>query len=100
MQRIPIVENVFCHTHKQFHLSHVTVSNPDSSDSSEAYFFRVEFFNQISDSEPPAFKSLPEDLCCSGFLRPEKIHRSQPGLNPRTLDPEASTLPRDHRGHI
>ena len=34
MQRIPIVENVFCHTHKQFHLSHVTVADPDSSDSS------------------------------------------------------------------
>ena len=34
MQRIPVVENVFCHTHKQFHLSHVTVADPDSSDSS------------------------------------------------------------------
>ena len=35
MQRTPIVENVFCHTHKQFHRmlqSHVTVVNPDSSD--------------------------------------------------------------------
>ena len=41
--------------------------------------------------------SLPEDLC-SGFLRPEKTHRPQPGLNPRTLDLVASTLPRDHRG--
>ena len=29
---------------------------------------------------------------------PEKIHRPQPDLNPRTLDLEASTLPRDHRG--
>ena len=40
MQRIPIVENVFCHTHKQFHrilLSHVTVADPDSSDSSRLY---------------------------------------------------------------
>ena len=36
MQRIPIDENVSCHTHKQFHqmlLSHVTVADPDSSDS-------------------------------------------------------------------
>ena len=33
---------------------------------------------------------------CSGFLRPEKIHRPQPDMNPRTLDLEASTLPRDH----
>ena len=45
----------------------------------------------------PSLKSLPEDLC-SGFLCPEKIHRPQPVLNPRTLDLEASTLPRDHRG--
>ena len=36
--------------------------------------------------------------CKQGFLRPEKIHRSQPDLNQRTLDLEASTLPRDHRG--
>ena len=48
-------------------------------------------------SRTPSLKSLPEDLC-SGFLLPEKIHRPQPGLNPRTLDPEASTLSRDHRG--
>ena len=40
MQRIPIVENVFCHTHKQFNrllLSHVTVADPDSSNSSRLY---------------------------------------------------------------
>ena len=35
-------------------------------------------------------KSLPEDLC-SGFLRLEKIHRYQPGMNPQTLDLEATT---------
>ena len=34
MQRTTIVENVFCHTRKKFHLSHVTVADPDSSDSS------------------------------------------------------------------
>ena len=34
MQHTPIDEIVFCHTHKQFHLSHVTVADPDSSDSS------------------------------------------------------------------
>ena len=33
----------------------------------------------------------------SGFLRPEKSYRPQPGLNPRTLDLEASTVPQDHR---
>jgi hypothetical protein len=37
MQRIPIVENVFCHTHKQFHPSRVKVTDPDSSDSSRLY---------------------------------------------------------------
>ena len=39
-----------------------------------------------------SLKSLPEDLS-SGFLLPEKIHRPQSGLNPRTLYLEASTLP-------
>ena len=47
-------------------------------------------------SRTPSLKSLPEDLC-SGFLLPEKTHRPQPGLNPRTLELEASTLSRDHR---
>ena len=37
MQRISIDEIAFCHTHKQFHLSHVTVADPDSSDSSRLY---------------------------------------------------------------
>ena len=60
-------------------------------------FSGLRFFNEpeISDSGPPA--SLPEDLC-SGVSRPEKIHRPQPGLNPRILDFEASTVPQDHRG--
>ena len=30
------------------------------------------------------------------FLRPQKIHRPQQDLNPRTLDLEAITLPQDH----
>ena len=30
MQRITMDEIVFCHTHKQFHLSHVTVADPES----------------------------------------------------------------------
>ena len=56
---------------------------------------------EISDPGPTAFslKSLPEDLI-SRFLRPEKIHRPLRGLNPRTLDLEAITLPRDHRGRL
>ena len=32
MQRISVDEIVFCHADKQFHLSHVTVADPDSSD--------------------------------------------------------------------
>ena len=57
-------------------------------------FSDLSFFNEpeISDSGPPSLKSLAEDLC-SGFLRPEKIHRPQEGLNLRTLDLEASTRP-------
>ena len=34
MQRIPNDEIVFCHDHKQFHISRLTVADPDSSDSS------------------------------------------------------------------
>ena len=37
MQRIPIDEIVFCHTHKQFHLPHIMVADPDSSDLSRLY---------------------------------------------------------------
>ena len=37
---------------------------------------------------------------CSGFLRPEKIHRPRAGLKSRILDLEASTLPEDTRVHI
>ena len=61
----------------------------------------LRFFNEpeTSDSGPPSLKSLPEDLC-SGFLRPEKIHRPQSDFNPQILDLEASTLPRDYRGWL
>ena len=52
-----------------------------------------------SQAQNPSLKSLPEDLC-SGFLRPEKIHRPQSDFNPGTLDLEESTLPRDHRGRL
>ena len=44
MQRIPIIEIVFCHTHKQFHLSHVTLADPDSSNSCD--------FTRTSVTEP------------------------------------------------
>ena len=48
MQRVPIVENVFCHT--QFHLSHVTVADPDSNDSTRLYTnerYRAERYGSI-----------------------------------------------------
>ena len=47
-----------------------------------------------SQTRDPQLKIPPGGLC-SGFLHPEKIHRLQPGLNLRTLDLEASALPRD-----
>jgi hypothetical protein len=37
------------------------------------------------------FISPPKEVCY-GFLSPLKIHRPQPGLNPRTLDPMANTV--------
>ena len=37
MQRITIDEIVLCHIHKQFHLSHETATDPDTSDSSRLY---------------------------------------------------------------
>ena len=57
---------------------------------SETYFFRLEVLKSQT-----RYPSL-----CSEFIRPKKIHRPQPGLNSRTLDLEASTLPRDHRGRL
>ena len=36
-----------------------------------------------SQTQDPQLKVAPGELC-SGFLRPEKIHRPQPGLNPRS----------------
>ena len=37
MQHITIDEIAFCHTHKQFNLSHVTAADSDRSDSSRLY---------------------------------------------------------------
>ena len=51
---------------------------------SEAYFVRIEVFLT-------SLKSQTRDLC-SGFLHHEKIHRPQPGLNPRTLDLETTEI--------
>ena len=48
------------------------------------------------DSQP---KVPPGGLVLRIFT-PEKIHRPQPDFNPRTLDLEAITLPRDHRGRL
>ena len=64
-------------------------------------FSVLRFFNEpeVSDSGPLSLKSLSKNLC-TGILRPEKIHRPQPDLNPQTLDLGTSTLPRDHRGRL
>ena len=63
---------------------------------SEAYFSGLRFFNEPQ-ARDPQLKVPPQDLCL-GFFRPEKIHRPQSGLDPRTLDLEA--LPREHRGRL
>ena len=50
MQCIPNDEIVFCQTHKQFHPSHVTVTDPDTSDSSRLYpneHYRFEHYGSI-----------------------------------------------------
>ena len=52
-----MVENVFCHTHKQFHrmlLSHVTVTDPDSSDSSRTSV-TAPIVTRLSNSVPTKF---------------------------------------------
>ena len=51
--------------------------------------------NRLLTSRPLVYREMR--TMCSGFLRPEKMHLPLSGLNPRTLDLEASTLPRDHR---
>jgi hypothetical protein len=52
MQRISIVDIVFCHTHKQFHPSHATVADLDSSDSNRLY-------------PPDEFNSIPTEFLLS-----------------------------------
>jgi hypothetical protein len=50
MQRIPVAENVFNHTNKQFRLSHVTVADIDSSNLSRLYpneRFRCEHYVSV-----------------------------------------------------
>ena len=63
-------------------------------------FSGFKFFNEpeISDSRPQ-LKVPPGELVLRIFTS-WKIHRPQSGLNPRTLDLEASTLPRDHRDRL
>ena len=60
-------------------------------------FSGFRFFNEpeISDS---GHQLTVRRTCAQEFYVLKKIHRPQPDLNPRTLDLEASTLPRNHRG--
>ena len=62
-------------------------------------FFQASGFlmSYKSQTRDPQLKVPPRGLVLRIF-RPEKVHRPQPGLNPWTLDFEASTVPRDHRG--
>ena len=54
---------------------------------SEAYFFGIAFFNEpeISNSDP-LLKVSPRGLVLRNFYVLKKMHRPQPGLNPRTLE--------------
>ena len=51
-----------------------------------------------SHTRDPRLKVIPGGLVLRIFTS-GKIHRPHPGLNPRALDLEASTLPRDHRAN-
>ena len=53
-----------------------------------------------SQTRDPQLKFPPGGLVLGIFTFWKKIHRPQPGLNPRTLDLEAITLPREHRGRL
>ena len=59
---------------------------------------------QLNVAQRPIFSSVrlfnEPEISCSGFLRPQKVHRAQPGLNLRTLDLEASTWPRDRLNEL
>ena len=65
---------------------------------SEANFFqaRGSLMSQKSQTRDPQLKVPPRGLVLRIFTF--KVHRPQPGLNSRTLDLDASTLPRDHQG--
>ena len=52
-----------------------------------------------SQTRDPQLKVPPGGLVLRIFMS-WKIHRPQPGLNPRTLDLEASTLPLYYRGRL
>ena len=68
MQRMTIVENVFWHTHKQFHLSQVTVADLDSSDSSRFYLnerYRSERYASIKFNTYKLFARTPKEIFTS-----------------------------------
>ena len=66
---------------------------------SNAYFFQAwgSLTSLKSQTRDLRLKVPPGGLVLRTFTS-WKIHRPQPDLKPRTLDFEASTLPRDHRG--
>ena len=68
MQLISIDEIVFCHTHKQFHLSRVEVADPDSSDLSRLYP------NERYSSERYASNSIPTKCLLSA---PKEVFTSK-----------------------
>ena len=65
----------------------------------QRYFFQTwgSLMSLKSQTRETQLKVPPEGLVLRIFTS-WKIHRPQPGLNPRTLDLEASNLPQEHRG--
>ena len=61
MQRIPIDEIVFCHTHKQFHLSHVMVADPVTRDD----FTRTSVTCQSNSNPTKCLISVPKEVFTS-----------------------------------
>ena len=61
-------------------------------------FSAVSFFNEHENPQAGALLLTvpPGGLLFRTFTSWKKVHRPQPGLNPRTLDTEVGTLPRYH----
>ena len=68
---------------------------------SEAYFFQAwSSLKSLKSQTRDPHLEVPPGVVVLSIFTSWKIHRPQSGLNTRTLDLEASTLPGDHRGRL